>query len=140
MDHVTPFHEIWNKVEIFEVQVSEAESDATWCGYAREFSKWVREWIIPMDEPQLFEINRAKILLFDKYLEWRSFVPRSHLDLIVTRSHTCIYHIFIQACEHIKVAELRQYNPVLLLPPNDPGSRPGPQFNGPLMYFGEVDE
>ena len=141
MDLITPFHKIWDQVEPFQLEEPSPKEimQARMCGYAREFYDWVEEWILPI-EGNLIAINQAKVILLDKYMEWRSFVPKLHVEYTSERGHTCIFHIFIQASEFLQVAELRIRKPMLFIPPPPPPQPPGPKLDGPMIYLGKLDE
>jgi hypothetical protein len=138
MDFITPFHTIWDNVQVFTVDKDNPAAEKTYiCGYAQEFASWVDQWICSNQELNLIQLNQLKVILLDKYLEWRSFVPKIHQEHVGGRGHHCIYHIFIRACEHLKVEELRMQKPMLFIPPP-----PQPRFDhqGPMLFLGEIDE
>ena len=137
MDSKTSFHTIWNKIEAFEIDESPVDEKALWCGYAKEFSNWLDEWLPYNQNYDEVGINQAKIILFDKYFAWRSFVPKHHQDRIGSRGHICIYQVFIMAGEQLMVAELRLSKPKYYIPPPPP-QRPIPE--GPALFLGRIDE
>ena len=126
---------IWERVAEFRIEEPELQEEELWCGYAREFYEWIDEWIIPV-EFELISINQARVLLLNKYMEWRSFVPKSHQDYTGSRGHTCIYHAFIRACEHLQVMELRLHKPILL---PDPEPQSNLKFPGAALFLPELD-
>jgi hypothetical protein len=52
----------------------------------------------------------------DKYFEWRNSVSRSHRDRLGNTSHTCIYQVFVDAHDQLRVVELSLTPPPLYLP------------------------
>jgi hypothetical protein len=137
METLPSFHTLWNQVETFVVEESQVDEKALWCGYAREFSNWLDEYILSKQDYDLIGINQAKIIILDKYLAWRSFVPKGHQDRIGSRGHTCIFHVFITACEQLLVAELRLHQPRYFIPPPPP-SRPVPR--GPALFLSPLED
>ena len=138
MDFITPFHTIWDNVQVFTVDEENLTAEKTnICGYAQEFASWIDQWICSDQELNLIQLNQLKVILLDKYLEWRSFVKKSHQEHVGVRGHQCIYHIFIRACEYLKVEELRMHKPMLFIPPPPP---PRYEPQGPMLFLGEVDE
>ena len=121
MDSKTSFHTIWSKIEAFEIDESPVDEKALWCGYAKEFSNWLDEWLPYNQNYDEVGINQAKIILFDKYFAW----------------HICIYQVFIMAGEQLMVAELRLSKPKYYIPPPPP-QRPIPE--GPALFLGRIDE
>jgi len=145
MDDINSFHQTWEKVAVFRIEEPEVdepllhEKEELWCGYAREFQESIKEWILH-DDFDLVTVNQAKLLLLDKYLAWRKFVPKLHQDQTGSRGHICIYHVFIRACELLQVEELRLQKPLLFLPKDPPPIPPPAKYNGPMLFLGEVDE
>lgn len=139
MDMITPFHTIWDKVELFKLDQPIDDPYAYWCGYAREFYGWINQYIFSNKEHDLISVNQAKVVLVDKYLEWRSFVPKKHQECITVRGHTCIYHVFIQACERLKVTELLLLKPMLFIP-HPPLPTPRIEPKGPVLFLGPLEE
>jgi len=51
------------------------------CPFAKEFEKWTEELCATTEKSQtLAAVNVAKVLLTDKYFEWRTFVPSQAPD------------------------------------------------------------
>ena len=44
-----------------------------------EFYSWLNANILPPEE-NIYAINQTKVILLDKYLEWRQIVHKSHQD------------------------------------------------------------
>lgn len=122
-----------NDILSIDVDFELPEPEPELCEFAQFFNTWV-EWLfkeIISDKPTVISVNQAKILLADKYFEWRSLVPKSHRDRISYRGHNCIFQIFVQAYERIKLIELSLTPPMLFFPPE-------PHINGTLI--GLLDE
>jgi hypothetical protein len=141
MDDMLSFDRIWGRVTAFQVEESAPHDgeEEYWCDYALEFQKWIKEYLMPVDS-NLISINQDKLTLLDKYLEWRKFVPKTHQDYTGSRGHICIYHVFIRACEHLQVAELRLQKPLLFLPKDPPPTPPPAKYHGPMLFMGEVED
>ena len=131
MDISPRFETVWNRVDDFEVPREVFE----WCPYARKFAEWAASLIETSKEPEVVSVNQAKILLIDKYFEWRSFVPKNHRNHVGSGGHRCIYHVFEQAYERLKVLELSLTPPMLFLPPPPP---PPPQIAG--IFLGGLED
>ena len=59
METLPSFHTLWNQVETFVVEESQVDEKALWCGYAREFSNWLDEYILSKQDYDLIGINQA---------------------------------------------------------------------------------
>ena len=125
------FGTIWNRVDEFEVPREIIE----WCPYARKFAEWAASLIQTSTQGDLVRVNQAKILLVDKYFEFRSYVPKSHRNRIGSGGHRCIYHVFEQAYENLRLLELSLTPPMLFLPPPPP---PPPQIAG--IFLGGLED
>lgn len=133
MDSCPSFETIWSKFEDFEF----SEMEQNCCDYAAEFSEWADELCSVIDDPDVVAVNQAKVLLMDKYFEWRSIVPKNHRNKTSPVGHLCIFHVFEKAYILLKVAELSLTPPMLFLPPPPPPPPPPPQIAG--IYLGEFD-
>ena len=128
--NITPeFETIWNRVEDFEVPAEAIE----WCSYARKFAKWSAT-LVESSQPNVVMVNQAKVLLVDKYFEWRIYVPKSHRNRIGTGGHRCIFHVFEQTYEKLRVMELSLTPPMLFIPPPP---LPPPQIGG--IFLGNIE-
>ena len=139
MEFITSFHTIWDRVERFKFDELIPDEQALWCGYAREFYEWLQRFVLNDTDYDLGELNQAKLIVLEKYLEFRSFVPRAHQERINDHGHICIYHIFIRACEQLKITELRLQKPMLFIQQPPP---PPPRFEpkGPILFLGSEGE
>lgn len=142
------FQGLWNQHEFELPQIeSEKEEGPLYCVYARKFSLWAEELCVGViNNPTgatVVSINQSKVLLVDKYMEWRSFVPKRH-RLYTGNQHVCIFHVFETAYDRLKVVELSLTPPMLFLPAPPPQplapppSPPPPQIAG--VFIGEFDE
>jgi hypothetical protein len=111
------------------------------CPFARHFEAWTGDLLARLTrEPTLVAINQTKILLADKYFEWQRTVPKAHRS-IGRRTHRCIHHIFAEAYERVKSAELALTPPLLFLPPPPPPPEvPDPPQQIAGVFLGELDE
>lgn len=114
------------------------------CAHAEVFDKWVIERLeIAVVEPTIVGLNQAKILLLDKYFEWRSCVGEPHRSLLSRSGHRCIFQVFADSYTRLKAAELalappRLWEPVAPPPPPPMPARPPRQVGG--ICIGEEDE
>ncbi len=118
----------------------------TYCVYAIRFNTWAEELCVgATTNPSIVSINQAKVLLLDKYMQWRSFVPKRH-RAYTGSAHTCIFHVFEIAYDRLKVVELSLTPPMLFLPvpppqepppPPPPPPPPTPQIAG--VFIGELE-
>lgn len=146
------FDELWHGHEFDLPKGTEGgdageEAEPTYCVYARKFNLWAEELCAgAVKDPNtrsLVVINQAKVLLLDKYMEWRSFVPKKH-RAYTGSYHVCIFHIFVTAYDRLKVVELSLTPPMLFLPAPPPplapppAPPPPPQIAG--VFIGEIDE
>jgi hypothetical protein len=123
MDISPRFETIWDRVDDFAVP----KEAIKWCPHARKFAEWSATLVETSQGPNLVKVNQAKVLLLDRYFEWRSYVPKSHRNRVGPGGHRCIYHVFEQTYEKLKVIELSLTPPPLFLPPPPP---PPPQIAG----------
>lgn len=136
------FEGLWHGHEFeLPIQPEGGANEPTLCVYARKFSQWAEELCVgATTHPTLVSINQSKVLLLDKYMEWRSFTPKRHRTYTGT-AHTCIFHVFASAYDRLKVVELSLTPPMLFLPslpPPQPPPPPPPQIAG--VFIGELDD
>ncbi len=91
------------------------------CRFAVAFQPWAETLVRPiLQQPTLVGINQAKILLLDKYFEWRNIAPKGHRDKVSGAGHTCLWHVFEAAYTRLKEAELSLTPPMLFVPAPPP--------------------
>ena len=130
------FRDGFREISQINVGFELPEPETEWCQLAQYFLDWV-DWLfkkIISEKPNIILVNQAKLLLSDKYFEWRSYAPKSHRDRIGSRGHNCIFQVFVQAYERLKLLELSLTPPKLFLP-SEP---PPPQIAG--IFLGDLDE
>lgn len=97
------------------------EEIAPLCRFAAAFQPWAETLIRPLlQQPTLIGINQAKILLLDKYFEWRNIAPRGHRDKVTVAGHTCLWHVFEAAYTRLREVELSLTPPMLFVPAPPP--------------------
>jgi hypothetical protein len=133
MDLQAGFDKMWNRFDDFELP----EEQPNFCRFAQKFSEWVGELLKITPNPSIVSVNQAKVLLLDKYFDWYRAVPTSHRR-IADKGHVCIYQVFRQAYEQLKVVELSLTPPMLFLPSPPPPPPPAPQIAG--IFMGELEE
>ena len=132
MDFDERFLSNWNRIQDLEFP---EESEDTACIYALKFQDWTDELLLFLKNPDLISINQAKILLADKYFEWKRFVPQSHRLRLGIHGHTCIYQILENAYEKLQIVELSLTKPMLFIPLPPIKPQEPPNFLG--LVFGE---
>ena len=107
----------------------------------------VHEHVEPLlgASPSERTLAQAKVLTLDKYFEWRHFVSPKHRGTGGKGGHICIFHIFEQAYEKIKQAELALAPPKVVesLPPKvlevKTESPPVSLMQVPALFLGEKE-
>lgn len=84
----------------------------------------------------LVSVNQKKLQLLDKYFEYRNFVSKSHRDYRGNH-HICLWHVFEEYYNKLKVIELSITPPMLYIPLPPPPPLPPPQIGG--IIFGESE-
>jgi hypothetical protein len=127
------FEQLWHRHDDFEF----SEPGPDYCPYAEQFHGWAEAlWRTATQRATVVSINQAKVLLLDKYFEWRAAVPKAHRNhLSSSTGHTCIFYVFEEAYERLKVVELSLAPPMLFLPEPPP---PPPQIAG--IFIGNVED
>jgi hypothetical protein len=130
--------EIWNQSKHLEFSTQEPP---TLCPFGRKFSDWAKALCSGVhDDANIAAINRAKVLLLDKYFDWRSVVPKTHRHHAGVSGHQCILHVLIESYEFLRALELSLTPPAQFFPaPSSlPEALPPPQIAG--IFIGEIDE
>jgi hypothetical protein len=88
------------------------EAQPTYCAYSLRFRAWALEMVRSfLEERDHTKINQAKVLLIDKYYEWKATIPAKH-----GKRHVCIADVKDEAYSIIRAAELALTPPQLYLP------------------------
>ena len=103
------------------------------CAYAAQFRQWADQ-LCAEHCGSVLEIAQAKVLLLDKYFDWKNFVPRIHRYHSGDRGHFCIAHVFEHAYCQLRLAELALTPPMLFLP--KPPAPPAPPVQIAAVPFG----
>ena len=131
------FESLWTE------PVAAEEEAPPLCRFAAAYQSWAETLITPtLQPPTLVGINQAKILLLDKYFEWRNIAPRGHRDKVNTTGHICLWHVFEAAYNRLKEAELSLTPPLLFVPappPALPAPAPQPPPSIPGIFLGEEE-
>lgn len=123
-----------------QVQVQEVEEEERdICPYALQFETWAIE-LVREHGTTLVSINQGKVLLVDRYFEWRATVPTAHRNRVNDQGHICIFHVFDEAYRTFRTRELSIRPPIIFIPePKPPLPPPSPpQIAG--IFIGEVDD
>lgn len=122
----------WNRIQDLEIP---EEPEDTICIYALKFQDWTSGLLKVLKNPDPISINQTKILLSDKYFEWKRFVPQSHRQRLGIHGHTCIYQIYENAYEKLQIVELSLTPPKIYIPVIPPPQPKPPNIAG--LFIGE---
>jgi hypothetical protein len=104
------------------------------CPEAQEFLKWAQDLCSEYSDTTV-RIAQAKVLLIDKYEEFRRSAPKECRHHAAEDGHYCVWHVAFEfAYRHLRQAELRLTPPMLFLPP-PPVPKQVPQVQG--IFIGE---
>jgi hypothetical protein len=116
------------------------EEQPNYCVHAAKFNTWAQELCVgATQDPSVVKINQGKVLLVDKYMQWKTSVPKRH-RLYTGSGHDCIFHVFETAYDRLRVLELSLTPPMLFVPPPPlppPPPPAPPQIAG--VFLGELD-
>jgi hypothetical protein len=130
------FEELWRRHRDFKFS---EEEEFEFCPWGRQFY----DWTLPLVEkatsrPDLVLLNQAKILLLEKWMEYRAVAPKAHRDhLSRANGHRCLFWAFLNAYQCLKAAELALTPPMLFLPEPAPPPPPPIQVHG--IFIGEPE-
>jgi hypothetical protein len=93
-------------------------------------------------------INQVKLQTQDSYFNYRAIAPQNHRFNMNPRSnHICLFHVYEQIIEQLRLAELKLCPPQLYIPepppppPPLPPPPPPPQIGGIFLEeINEIDE
>lgn len=88
------------------------EAQPQYCAYSLQYRTWAMELVgSTLAEQDHIRIAQAKVMLLDKYYQWRAAIPRRH-----ARRHLCVLDVLDEAYQTLKAAELSITPPQLYLP------------------------
>lgn len=111
------------------------QGDRSLCLYAEQFLEWAEE-LCTAHTSSAVKIAQGKVLLLDKYYDWRNFVPKRHRLHTSGRGHFCIFHVMDYAYRRLRLAELAQTPPMLFVP-EKPRSNPPTMLEGTILGLAE---
>lgn len=119
-----------------DVEEEPEEPYINYCTPARVFKQWTLEMLAEYlsRTPTPIQLAQAKVLLVDRYFEWRATVSKSHRNRVGENGHVCIFHVFEQAYQQIRMVQLTVTPPQLMVPA--PPVKPPTQIQG--ITLGEV--
>lgn len=122
---------------------AQADPYAHYCEYARSFAQWSVELVRTYGaDDDMMRLAQAKVLLLDKYFEFRSYVPKVHKDRTAEKGHVCLYHVFVEAYRRIRMKEMTIAPPkifVLEVKQEERSSAASSSLaHVPALYLGEV--
>ncbi len=141
MDTIDKLHEaLWGDFS--------PQGQPQYCAYALRFKQWTETLCISVggavqqhqdSAGGAVAVNQAKLLLLDKYFEWRSAAPKAHRNRVGDTSHTCLFHVFDETYRTLRAIELSLTPPLLFLPASSPAPvQPVYKLSG--IPLGEIDE
>lgn len=137
-----PSVNLWNPDDCdFEIDRG-SQVEPQRCNFAERFFEWADALCTDAYERRnAVSVNQAVVLLTHKYFEWRAYVPNAHRNRLGTRGHLCIFQVFAEAYERLKVLELSLTPPAIFLPatpaPLPPPAPTTPRIAG--IFIGEEE-
>src|SRR5687767_12188371 len=114
---------IWSRDHGFRLPERPVEP----CAHARQFSEWAHALLARLlAGADRAALDRTKVLLVDRYFEWRAHVPAQHRNRLGQTGHPCIFQVFADAYQQLKVAELALTPPAAVVPPRATPPPPTP--------------
>lgn len=115
------------------------------CSYATQFNSWAQQLISSVeqgaDQERLLALYKAKLLLLDKYFDWRNFVPKSHRYRLSTQGHRCLYSVFEDTYNQLRLIELSLTPPLLVASTgHSPARLPAPVYQIAGIALGELED
>jgi hypothetical protein len=88
------------------------EAQPEYCAFSLQYRAWALELVgRTLAECDHVKIAQAKVMLLDKYYEWKTAIPKNH-----RRRHLCILDVLDEAYQTLKAVELSLTPPQLYLP------------------------
>src|SRR5690242_1756297 len=113
------------------------------CVYALKFKQWTDNMCLAVNDAvqqdstsAAVTVNQAKVLLVDKYFEWRAVSPKSHRNRAGDTSHLCLFHVFDETYRILRAIELSLTPPLLFLPAPPPARVPTKLSIADVASFG----
>ena len=135
------FSHIWHEIEELEGPPPRVPIPESVCPYAEQFARWCQELCAELQKgATIVTVNQKKVLLLDKYFDWRAVVPKAHRTRMNDRGHRCIWHVFDETYLKVRALELALTPPMLFLPPKHqrPPKPVLPQVAG--IVLGEIED
>lgn len=89
-------------------------------------------------------LAQAKVLLTDRFLDFRAYATREHRDKLGDKGHTCLYQVWIAAMHEIRTKQLTLDPPrvmKLVAPkPEAPATSSSYALLPPAVFLGEWKE
>src|SRR4051812_6758926 len=100
------------------------------CPYAEKFNQWTETLYASVghavkqdNASAAVAVNQAKVLLVDRYFEWRMAAPKAHRNR-TGEGHICLFHVFDETYRPLRATELSLPPPLLFLPQPSPARLP----------------
>jgi hypothetical protein len=122
-----------------DVEDEPVDEYVDYCAYAQIFHRWCGELLSQFVDsgPTPVRLAQAKVLLQDRYFGLRASVPKSHRNRMGGHGHICIFQVYEQAYQKIRLVELTLTPPQVVVPtPPPPQAAPKPALLG--ITLGEV--
>ena len=129
----TTFDQLWDGEDLEDLFRALWQDGPSLCCYAQKFFEWTNGLLSGVSqEPSAVSVNQAKLLLQDKWHEWRSEAPRRHSNHFSNRGHACIFQVYEQGYHKLRLLELSLTPPLIFEPP-----KPRPQIA--QIFLGEEE-
>lgn len=126
-------------LELVLPEESPPDPDSQLCPYSRAFKAWCEEQIAPVEKsPSIVAVAYKKVLLQDKYHDYRNAVPRTHRDYS-GKGHECLYHVYCASYNRIRLVELGLPSSVPFTLHDGTATRPRPPQQVAGIIIGEQD-
>jgi hypothetical protein len=103
---------MWEPTQFNFTLFEQEEEQPQYCAFSRQFQAWALDLVRDtLTEVSHIKIAQAKVMLLDKYYEWKATIPKRH-----ARRHLCIADVMDEAYNTLKQAELALTPPQIYLP------------------------
>lgn len=119
------------------------EALANYCADGLAFHRYTEDVLTRYvrGSTDIVRIAQAKVLVLDRYLEFRVYASKSHKDKLGDKGHVCLYQVLIQGMHEIRAKQLTLEPPEVLMVPPKPAAVPTESAYAllpPALFLGEV--
>ncbi len=120
------------------------QAQPRYCDYALKFHEWAEKLCasasVAMQQDNVsaaVTVNTCKLLLQDKWHEWRAVAPKAHRNR-TGEGHICLWHCYIEAYRTLRAIELALTPPLLVRPQAPPPRMKRALSIADVVSFGPV--